>query len=160
MSTSIPSPFREGRLLELKIVTFVRLRSVNGVQERTKPRNGIERLSCFFLHFVVWVSPSAGRNCAHNPRVVNSNLTPATILEVESERVLALQPEPFFTVKNRDVRKIVGTTCPVDFLLVEHCCTSSSSTMSYRRKPDAVLCPEIRTAPVPTENLYTSRTSF
>ena len=61
-------------MLEAKIITFVRLLSVNRVQKRTKRSNGIERLSCVFLHFVVLYgfAPSAGRSCAHNPKVVKN----------------------------------------------------------------------------------------
>ncbi len=35
-------------------------------------------------------APSAGRNCAHNPKVVSSNLTPATMGACEENPLSAL----------------------------------------------------------------------
>src|ERR1700730_14803240 len=62
-----------------QVIASVRLLSVFWVQNRTKRSNRSERcplFPCVSLHGFV---PRVGRNCAHNPKVVSSNLTPATI---------------------------------------------------------------------------------
>jgi hypothetical protein len=62
------------------------------------------RLLCYSLG-AGWSSLVARR--AHNPKVVSSNLTPATIQDVRDTRLPALQPEAFFLGNRR-----VSVKCP------------------------------------------------
>ena len=57
-----------------------------------------------------WSSLVARR--AHNPKVVSSNLTPATNSRSRNQKGSGAPARTRFTVKNRDVWKIVGTTLP------------------------------------------------